>query len=197
MVDFARVIAGPSCTQTLVNLGAEVIKVEPPEGDVMRRTRPMRGNGISIIWAQVNCGKTCISLNLDQPEGRAVAKDLALAADVVVENFRPGVMARLGLGADELLAGKPTLIYCSISGYGQSGPAAKRRAYAPIIHAEMGLLDLGAEPRGLEPQPEPVSHADFGLAPKRPPLSVRRCSVAARLGTAPTSTCRWPRRCWR
>ncbi|MDH4143925.1 MAG: CoA transferase, partial [Acidimicrobiia bacterium] len=150
-------------TQTLVNFGAEVIKVEPPEGDVMRRARPVRGNGISVIWAQVNCGKTCISLDLDQAEGRTIARDLALSADVVVENFRPGVMARLGLGPDDLRADKPELIYCSISGYGQHGPAARRRAYAPIIHAEMGLLDLGAEPRGLEPQPEPVSHADFAV----------------------------------
>ncbi len=163
VADFTRVIAGPSCTQALVNLGAEVIKIEPPEGDVMRRARPVRGNGISVIWSQVNCGKTCICLDLDQPEGRAVARDLALAADVVVENFRPGVMARLGLGPDELLAAKPELIYCSISGYGQTGPAAHRRAYAPIIHAEMGLIDLGAEPRGLDPQPEPVSHADFAV----------------------------------
>jgi len=163
VADFTRVIAGPSCTQALVNLGAEVIKIEPPEGDVMRRTRPVRGNGISVVWSQVNCGKTCISLDLDRPEGREIARDLALAADVVVENFRPGVMARLGLGPDELLAAKPELIYCSISGYGQTGPAARRRAYAPVIHAEMGLLDLGAEPRGLEPQPEPVSHADFAV----------------------------------
>jgi len=163
VIDFTRVIAGPSCTQTLVNLGAEVIKVEPPEGDVMRKARPVRGQGVSLIWAQVNTGKACVSLDLDKPEGRAVARDLALAGDVVVENFRPGVMARLGLGPDELLEAKPSLIYCSISGYGQSGAAARRRAYAPIIHAEMGLLDLGGEPRGLEPQPEPVSHADFAV----------------------------------
>ena len=155
--------AGPWGTLYLADLGAEVIKIEPPEGDVMRKARPVRGNGVSLIWAQVNTGKTCVCLDLDKPEGRAVARDLALAGDVVVENFRPGVMARLGLGPQELLEAKPELIYCSISGYGQHGDAARRRAYAPIIHAEMGLLDLGGEPRGLEPQPEPVSHADFAV----------------------------------
>jgi crotonobetainyl-CoA:carnitine CoA-transferase CaiB-like acyl-CoA transferase len=162
VLDFSRVVAGPACTAALCNMGAEVLKIEPPEGDLLRRARPRR-NGIALTWSQVNCGKLCLSFDLNRPEGRAIAAELAMEADVVVENFRPGVMARMGLGPDELRAGKPDLVYCSISGYGQDGPAAQRRAYAPVIHAELGLIELGTH-RGTPPVPEPVSHADFAVA---------------------------------
>jgi crotonobetainyl-CoA:carnitine CoA-transferase CaiB-like acyl-CoA transferase len=162
ILDFTRVVAGPACTNSLCAMGAEVLKVEPPEGDLMRRARPRRG-GIALYWAQVNCGKLCLSLDLAKPEAREIAAGLAMRCDVVVENFRPGVMARMGLGPDTLCASKPDLVYCSISGYGQDGAAAMRRAYAPIIHAELGLIELGTH-RGTDPVPEPVSHADFAVA---------------------------------
>ncbi|MPY91604.1 MAG: CoA transferase [Acidimicrobiia bacterium] len=163
IADFSRVVAGPACTRWLADLGAEVIKLEPPEGDLTRKIKPRRA-GISIYFSQVNCGKSCICVDLGQAEGRRIARELALSSDVVVENFRPGVMARLGLGPDELRAERPELVYCSISGYGQDGPAAQRRAYAPVVHAEAGLLDLAARARGIDPMPEPVSHADFAVA---------------------------------
>lgn len=160
VVDLTRVVSGPCCTLALANMGADVIKIEPPEGDLMRKAKPRRG-GVALYWAQVNCGKRCVCVDLSNRAGQQLVRQLALTADVVVENFRPGVMARLGLDPAELRAEKPELIICSISGYGQSGLAAKRRAYAPIIHAEIGLIDLGAAPRGIDPVPEPVSHADF------------------------------------
>ena len=162
ILDLSRVVAGPACTLSLANLGADVIKVEPPEGDLMRKARPRRG-GISVYFAQVNCGKRCVSLDLDQAEGRRIAAELAARVDVVVENFRPGVMARLGLDPAALRAARPELIVCSISGYGQTGASAQRRAYAPVIHAELGLIELGTH-RGTPPVPEPVSHADFAVA---------------------------------
>jgi crotonobetainyl-CoA:carnitine CoA-transferase CaiB-like acyl-CoA transferase len=163
IADFSRVVAGPACTRWLSDLGAEVIKLEPPEGDLTRKIKPRRA-GVSVYFSQVNCGKSCICVDLARPEGRRIARELALASDVVVENFRPGVMARLGLGPEELRAERPDLVYCSISGYGQDGPAAGRRAYAPVVHAEAGLVDYAARARGTRPMPEPVSHADFAVA---------------------------------
>jgi crotonobetainyl-CoA:carnitine CoA-transferase CaiB-like acyl-CoA transferase len=162
ILDLTRVVAGPSCTRTLADLGADVIKIEPPEGDLMRQGVP-RAGGVSIGFAQQNAGKRLLSVDLSQPEGQALVRRLARQVDVLVENYRPGVAARLGLGYDELAAVNPGIIYCSISGYGQNGPAAGRRAYAPIIHAELGLVDLSARERGTEPLPEAVSHADFDV----------------------------------
>ncbi len=163
VADFSRVVAGPACTRWLADMGAEVIKLEPPEGDLTRKIKPRRG-GVSIYFSQVNCGKRCICVDLSGTEGRDLARRLALASDIVVENFRPGVMARLGLDPAELRAAKPGLIWCSISGYGQDGPAAGRRAYAPVVHAEAGLVDFTARARGRAPVPEAVSHADFAAA---------------------------------
>lgn len=163
VADFSRVVAGPACTRWLADLGADVVKLEPPEGDLTRKIKPRRG-GISVYFSQVNCGKRCICVDLRTAGGVEVARRLALGSDVVVENFRPGVMARLGLGPDELRAERPDLVYCSISGYGQDGPAASRRAYAPVVHAEVGLVDYAATARGTGPLPEPVSHADFAVA---------------------------------
>jgi crotonobetainyl-CoA:carnitine CoA-transferase CaiB-like acyl-CoA transferase len=162
VLDLSRVVSGPSCTRALCDLGADVIKIEPPEGDVTRQAHPRFG-GISVYFAQVNCGKRCVCLDLGKAEARRLALELAVRSDVVVENFRPGVMERLGLGYPAVRARNPRAVYCSITGYGQSGPSAHRRAYAPVIHAELGLLELGARGRGLDPMPEPVSHADFAV----------------------------------
>ncbi len=162
VLDLSRVVSGPSCTRALCDLGAEVIKIEPPEGDITRQAHP-RFDGISVYFAQVNCGKRCICLDFGKPEARRLAFELAVRSDVVVENFRPGVAARLGVGYPAVRERNPRVVYCSITGYGQSGPSAQRRAYAPVIHAELGLLELGARGRGLDPMPEPVSHADFAV----------------------------------
>jgi CoA:oxalate CoA-transferase len=156
------VVAGPCCTRTLADLGAEVIKIEPPDGDLLRRGVPKVG-GVSVGYAQQNAGKQHLSIDLSREAGQALVLDLVAEADVLVENYRPGVAARLGLGYEAVRARRPDIVYCSISGYGQTGPAAQRRAYAPVIHAELGLIDLNARERGTDPLPEAVSHADFAV----------------------------------
>ena len=160
VLDLTRVVAGPACTRTLADLGAEVIKIEPPEGDLLRRGVP-KVRGVAVGFAQQNAGKRHLSVDLAQPRGRELVQALAAQADVLVENYRPGVASRLGLGYADVRAGNRDIIYCSISGYGQSGSAAGRRAYAPVIHAELGLVELSARERGTDPLPEAISHADF------------------------------------
>jgi len=137
VVDFTTTIAGPHCTRLLADLGAEVIKVESPEGDMMRSRQPLRG-GASTSFGQLNTGKKSVVLDLKQPEAVAAARRLIASADVLVENFRPGVMQRFGLDYPALKPVKPDLVYCAISGYGQSGPSAGLPAYAPVIHASSG-----------------------------------------------------------
>ena len=139
VADFSRVLAGPFCTRMLADLGAEVIKIEPPEGDVSRRLGPRRG-GMSGYYMQQNCGKRNVSLDLKQARGRELALEIIRRCDVVVENFRPGVMAALGLGPDVALKVRPELVYCSISGFGTTGPARDQRAFAGIAHASTGML---------------------------------------------------------
>jgi len=137
VLDFTTTIAGPHCARMLADLGAEVIKIEAPEGDMMR-TRPPLRNGASTSFGQLNAGKKSIALDLKSPGAVAAVRRLVATADVVVENFRPGVMRRFGLDYDALRAIKPDLVYCAISGYGQSGPSAELPAYAPVIHAASG-----------------------------------------------------------
>ena len=149
VVDFTTTIAGPHCTRLLADLGAEVIKVEPPEGDMMRIRPPLR-NGASSSFGQLNTGKRSIVLDLKRPEAIAAARRLIATADVLVENFRPGVMQRFGLDYASCADEKPDLVYCAISGYGQTGPSAGLPAYAPVIHASSGF-DLAH----LAYQPEP------------------------------------------
>jgi len=160
VLDFTRVVAGPCLTRVLSDLGAEVIKVEPPEGDLLRTGWPRRG-GISLLFAGQNVGKRFTALDLTVPEGVELALQLAERCDVVVENFRPGVADKLGIGYEHVRARKADIVYCSVSGYGQDGRAARRRAYAPVVHAEVGLLDYKAREWGRDPLPEPVSHADI------------------------------------
>ncbi len=137
VLDFTTTIAGPHCGRMLADLGAEVIKIEAPEGDMMRTRPPLRG-GASTSFGQLNAGKKSIVLDLKSPRGAEAARRLVATADVVVENFRPGVMRRFGLDYDALKEIKPDLVYCAISGYGQSGPSAELPAYAPVIHAASG-----------------------------------------------------------
>lgn len=137
VVDFSTTLAGPHCTRLLADLGATVIKIEAPEGDMMRARMPLR-DGHSTLFGQINAGKLSVALNLKTPEGRDAAAALARSADILVENFRPGVMDKLNLSYAVLSAENPALIYCSISGFGQTGPSAKSAAYAPVIHAAAG-----------------------------------------------------------
>jgi CoA:oxalate CoA-transferase len=138
VLDFSIMLAGPYCARLLADVGAEVIKIEPPEGDDMRLRSPLR-EGHSAYFGQLNAGKRSLALDLKSPDAINLIHRLVEDTDVVVENFRPGVMDRLGLGYQALRAINPRLIYCSISGYGQSGPAAGRAAYAMIVHAESGF----------------------------------------------------------
>lgn len=161
VVDFTQVMAGPFCTRLMADVGADVIKIEPPEGDAMRARPPLR-DGQSTYFGTLNAGKRSVTLDLKTEAGRQDAFDLAASADVVVENFRPGVMARLGLGWGALSAANPRLVYCSISGFGQEGGASTRPAYAPIIHAASGL-DLALmqfQADAERPAPTAMFHAD-------------------------------------
>ncbi len=137
VLDFTTTIAGPYCARLLADLGADVVKIEAPEGDMMR-TRPPLRNGASTSFGQLNAGKRGIVLDLKRAEAVTAARRLIQDADVIVENYRPGVMKRLGLDYATVAAEVPRLIYCSISGYGQTGPASDRPAYAPVVHATSG-----------------------------------------------------------
>jgi crotonobetainyl-CoA:carnitine CoA-transferase CaiB-like acyl-CoA transferase len=137
VLDFTAMMSGPYATRLMADLGAEVIKIEPPEGDHIR-SRPPRRQGRSTYFAQLNCGKKSLALDLKQPAAVALVKKLVATADVVVENYRPGVMQRLGLDYATLAAINPKLVYCSISGFGQTGEWAGRSAYAPVLHAGSG-----------------------------------------------------------
>jgi len=137
VLDFTTTIAGPHGTRLLADFGAEVIKIEAPEGDMMR-TRPPLRNGASTSFGQLNAGKKSIVLDLKTPQAVEAVRRLVATADIVVENFRPGVMRRFGLDYEALAPIKPELIYCAISGYGQTGPSSQLPAYAPVIHAASG-----------------------------------------------------------
>ena len=138
VLDFSIMLAGPYCARLLADGGADVVKIEPPEGDDMRLRTPLR-NGHSAYFGQLNAGKRSLALDLKNPAAIEAIRRLVEKADVVVENFRPGVMERLGLGYEALRDVNPRLVYCSISGYGQAGPDAERAACAMIVHAESGF----------------------------------------------------------
>jgi crotonobetainyl-CoA:carnitine CoA-transferase CaiB-like acyl-CoA transferase len=138
VLDFSIMLAGPYCARLLADGGADVVKIEPPEGDDMRLRTPLR-NGHSAYFGQLNAGKRSLALDLKSPGAIATVLRLVEQTDVIVENFRPGVMDRLGLGYERLREVNPGIVYCSISGYGQSGPQAERAAYAMIVHAESGF----------------------------------------------------------
>jgi crotonobetainyl-CoA:carnitine CoA-transferase CaiB-like acyl-CoA transferase len=137
VLDFSTTIAGPHCARMLADMGAEVIKVEQAEGETMRSRPPLR-NGCSTTFGQLNVGKKSLVLDLKSPDAIEIIRRLVVGADILVENFRPGVMRRLKLDYGSLHALNPKLIYCSISGYGQTGPSAELPAYAPVIHAASG-----------------------------------------------------------
>jgi crotonobetainyl-CoA:carnitine CoA-transferase CaiB-like acyl-CoA transferase len=161
VLDFSTTIAGPHCARMLADMGAEVIKIEPAEGETMR-TRPPLRNGCSTTFGQLNVGKKSVVLDLKSAEGRDVVRGLIAGTDVLVENFRPGVMRRLRLDYATLSALNPKLIYCSISGYGQTGPSAELPAYAPVIHAASGydMAHLAYQPGRERPDYCGIYHAD-------------------------------------
>ncbi|HET7160279.1 MAG TPA: CoA transferase, partial [Burkholderiales bacterium] len=138
VLDFTNMLSGPYCTRLLADLGAEVIKVEPPAGDHNRTRRPVR-NGYSSFFGHLNCGKKSVVLDLKSAPGRDAAIALANKSDIIVENWRPGVADRLGVGYQAVTKSNPKVIYCAISGFGQTGPTSQRPAYAPIVHAASGF----------------------------------------------------------
>jgi len=163
VLDVTRVLAGPFAGMVLADLGAEVIKVERPgTGDDARAFGPFR-NGVSAYFASVNRGKKGITLDLQTPAGRGLFLRLAEKADVVIENFRPGVMARLGLGHEQLRERNPRLIYAAVSGFGQTGPYAHRPAYDAVIQAMGGIMSLTGE-EGGPPVRVGVSIGDIAAA---------------------------------
>ncbi len=142
VLDFSRIIAGPLCTQHLADLGAEVIKVEQPgNGDDMR-TRSPKGDRRGASFLAFNRSKRSVCIDLATADGQDLARRLAARSDVVIENFRPGVMDRLGLGTERLRAADPALIYVSISAYGADGPWADRPGLDPVLQAESGMMSL-------------------------------------------------------
>ena len=163
VLDFTRVLSGPHATRMLCDLGADVIKVEQPTGDLTRFSSP-RVNSSATYFIQQNVGKRNISLDLTKPEAVEIVKQLIEKCDVLIENFRPGVMARLGLDEKTLRKKNPRLVYASITGYGNTGPWVNRRAFAPVINAEMGLTKRQGDARGGQYANDPFSHADVYTA---------------------------------
>lgn len=149
VLDLTRVLAGPYCTMMLGDLGADVIKVEPPgTGDETRTWGPPFAGGESTYFLAINRNKRSIALDLKQAPALEAARRLAASADVVVENFRPGVAERLGLGARALTEADPRLVYCSISAFGQTGPGRERPGYDLVVQAASGLMSVTGEADG-------------------------------------------------
>jgi CoA:oxalate CoA-transferase len=166
----------------LADLGADVIKIEPPDGDLTRFASPKVGS-FSTYFIQQNAGKRNLSIDLSTSEGVDILTRLALISDVLIENFRPGVMQRLGLGPDRLRELAPRLIYVSISGYGATGPWTHRRAYAPVVGAESGLTQIQGEARGGEIVNDPHSHADVYTAMESATAVLAALYLRERTGT--------------
>jgi crotonobetainyl-CoA:carnitine CoA-transferase CaiB-like acyl-CoA transferase len=162
VVDFTRVLAGPHCTKALRDLGADVTKIEPPAGDLGRVGLP-HVDGLGLYYVQQNAGKRNLSIDLNYAEARAIVTDMCREADVIVENFRPGTLARFGLGYQDVRALNPRIIYVSLSGYGQSTSWRNRPAFAPTVQAETGLTAIVQDHFGealSEARGDACSHAD-------------------------------------
>lgn len=162
VVDFSRVLAGPLCARTLADLGADVVKIEPPRPDVSRASFPAQ-DGMSGYYAQQNSGKRNVSIDLNVGHARDFVLRLCDEADIVVENFRAGTLKAFGLDYESLSARNPRLVYVSITGYGQDGPWASRMAYAPTVQAEAGFTHHTLQhfqARDGRRWADPLSHAD-------------------------------------
>jgi CoA:oxalate CoA-transferase len=159
VLDLSRMVSGPLCTRILADLGADVIKVEGPSGDMTRYVGP-QVEGIGAYFAQMNAGKRNLALDFRSPATRNVLHRLLAECDVLVENFRTGVLETLLDSPQDLRSNFPDLVVCSITGWGQHGPWSTRPAYAPYVHAEIGMLDMTARMRGSAPLPEVHQYAD-------------------------------------
>ncbi|MGK0257083.1 MAG: CoA:oxalate CoA-transferase [Candidatus Azotimanducaceae bacterium] len=159
VLDFSRVLAGPFAGRMLCDLGADVVKVEPPDGDITRMWGAVKG-GVPGYYHQQNVGKKDICIDLAAEGANALVFELVREADILIENYRPDVMARLGLGFDVLHEVNPKLIMLSISGFGHNGPESHRPAYAPIVHAETGQLARQASRGDIPYRDLPLSVAD-------------------------------------
>lgn len=152
VIDFTRVIAGPLCTQTLADMGAEVIKIENPDGgdDTRKGAGPRAGGpaGESHFFMAFNRGKKSVALDFTKPEGQKIVRKLLEKADVVIQNFRPGVLNRYGLDYAALHEAYPKLIYVSISAYGQTGPLSDRPGFDPVLQGESGMMSVNGEANG-------------------------------------------------
>lgn len=160
VLDLSRVLAGPYCTMVLGDLGADVIKVEPPEGDETRGWGPPFAGGESAYYLCVNRNKRDIVINLKTEEGKKALRELALQSDVFVENFRPGTLEKFGLDYETLHVLNPKLIYCSITGFGQTGSMKDKPGYDFMIQALGGLMSITGEPEG-EPMKTGVAVVDL------------------------------------
>ncbi len=160
VLDLTRALAGPIATRLLADLGARVIKVEPPAGDLTRAIVP-RVDDMSVYYAQYNAGKECISVDLNVPAGRELVLRMIEHVDIVVENYRPDVLDRLGLGFDVLRAHNPTIVLASVSGWGHGNSRSHQGAFASAIHAEAGVTEMVARRRGDQVyRNDPMSHSD-------------------------------------
>ena len=158
IIDLTSVIMGPYCTQILADYGADVIKIEPPEGDVMRTGLPMRNKGMGSVYLQLNRNKRSVVLDLKRPAGREVLLRLCARADVLISNIRPAAMRRLRLGDADVRAVNPRLINVSLVGYGQAGPYAPKPAYDDLMQGICGLAALFAD--SGEPRYVPLTLVD-------------------------------------
>ncbi|GAA3666422.1 CaiB/BaiF CoA transferase family protein [Microbacterium marinilacus] len=163
VLDLTRNLAGPYCTMALADLGADVIKVEAPAGDDTRRWQPPSWRGESATFLSANRGKRAIVLDLDAAEGQAAARGLAATADVLVESFRPGALARRGLDHEAVSALNPAVVYCSISAYGSRGPKRDLPGYDPVIQADTGIMAITGQPDG-PPARLGIGAVDLGTA---------------------------------
>lgn len=160
VLDFGRVLAGPHAARNMADLGAEVIKIERPVyGDDTRMDPFIYEDGLSAGFMQLNWGKKSLSIDLQSDDAKSIIRTLVEKSDVVIENFRPGVMAKLGFGYDELVKLNPALIMCSVSAYGQTGPYAQRPGYGPVAEAAAGVPELSGEVDG-PPMPTVLPIAD-------------------------------------
>lgn len=148
ILDFTQVLSGPFCSQILADLGAEVIKVESPQGDVARTMPPHFVGEDSVYYQAVNRNKRSIVVDLKSAEGLEIARRLAIESDIIIENFRPGVLQKLGLSPEAVRAEKPSLIWCSVSGFGQEGPYRDKQAYDIVVQALSGGMSLTGERDG-------------------------------------------------
>ena len=183
VLDLSRILAGPWASQFLADLGADVVKVEKPgEGDDTRRWGPPfltladgSASAESAYFLAANRGKRSIAVDFTVPEGQRLVRELAAQADVVVENYKVGALARYGLGYDDLQSLKPDLIYCSITGFGQTGPDADKAGYDAMIQARGGLMSLTG-PACMPPVPS-ARHCTGVRSAAKASTSIWRCST--------------------